>query len=501
MAQSPARRTIGLLAVLLTCQAIANFDFTIVNVAMPSIEADLGATGGQLALVVSSYFLSHAVLLVTGARLGDMYGYNRLLLIGLAAFTAASLFAGLAWSAETLIVARAAQGIAAALMLPQILSGIHRNFTGRDRVRAIGLYSVALSGSAALGQVLGGALITADLWGTGWRSIFLINVPIGIVVLIAGRRVLPPDRKREQTRLDMHGMAVLTVAVLLIALPLAVGSGSGWPAWAWACLAASVPALGVFVLVERRVTVTGGYPMVNLGILSGRPVVFGLTTHIVTTVTYVSLLLTLALYLQDGLGKTALYSGMALISWVLAFGVAGPLLPRVPEHLTRYIPATGCLILTGAYLALGAQLVAGIHHDVLLFTTLGVGGFGLGTVASSIIAHLTRSVPPRFAADLSGSMSTILQIAAAGGVAVAGTAYLALSEAGQLRPSMAAFAVICTALAVATLLAALTAHLATQRAPATDGTQGAMTPAADKDDVRLAASPGPGQPDSTPSSR
>lgn len=462
MAQTTTRPTGGLLAVLLTCQAIANFDFSIVNVAMPSIEADLGATSGQLALVVSSYFLSHAVLLVTGARLGDMYGYNRVLLIGLAGFTAASLLAGLAWNPEVLILARAAQGVAAALMLPQVLSGIHRNLTGRDRVRAIGLYSLALSGSAALGQVLGGVLITADLWGTTWRSIFLVNVPVGVVALVAGLRVLPPDRNHEATRLDLRGMVALTVAVVLVAVPLSNGSESGWPAWSWACLAASVPALGVFVLVERRVTARGGYPMVNLGILAPRPVVLGLATQVLTTVTYVALLFTLALYLQTGLGRSALYSGMALVSWVLAFGVAGPLQARLPERFVRHVPALGCLVLASAYLAMTAQFLAGVHHDALLFATLGVGGFGLGTVSASVIAHLTRSVPARFAADLSGSMSTILQVVSAAGVAVAGTAYLALAGSDGAPGSMRAFALVCAALGATSLLAGVTGHLATR---------------------------------------
>jgi len=180
-----ARRTAALLAVLLTGQALANIDTAIANVAAPSIHADLRASGGELQLVVSGYVLAYAVLLITGARLGHLYGYRPVFLLGVSTFTIASLVCGLAPDPITLVLARFVQGAGAALLVPQVLSGIQLNFSGEARQRALGLFVMALSGSAVVGQVLGGAIITADLFGAAWRPAFLVNVPIGVVLLVA----------------------------------------------------------------------------------------------------------------------------------------------------------------------------------------------------------------------------------------------------------------------------------------------------------------------------
>jgi MFS family permease len=188
-----ARRPGAVLSVLLAAQFMANVDTAIVNVAAPDIVARLQANGAEIQLVVAGYVLTYAVLLITGARLGDLRGRRSIFLVGIAVFTAASLACGLAPTVGALIVARLVQGVGAALMVPQVLTGIQLHFQGRSRVRALGWYAVALSGGAVAGQVLGGVLVAADLWGWGWRSIFLINVPVGIVLLVAAAIALPAD--------------------------------------------------------------------------------------------------------------------------------------------------------------------------------------------------------------------------------------------------------------------------------------------------------------------
>ena len=231
------------LAVLLIAVFMTTADNSIVNVAVPSIRRGLDASGGELQLVVSGYVLSYGVLLVTGARLGDLLGYRQVFLGGLFCFTIASLACGLAPSVLALIGARFVQGAGAAMMVPQVLSAIQLHFAGRDRVRALGLYSAALAAGAATGQALSGLLISANVLGTTWRPIFLINVPTGIALLGAGFRRLPPDSgARDGRRLDLAGVATLSAAIILVALPLMIGREAGWPAWTWISLAMAVPA-------------------------------------------------------------------------------------------------------------------------------------------------------------------------------------------------------------------------------------------------------------------
>ncbi|MGZ3577086.1 MAG: MFS transporter [Vulcanimicrobiaceae bacterium] len=457
-----------LLAVLLTGQFMANVDTAIVNIAAPSIHENLHASGGELELVVAGYALAYAMLLITGARLGGMRGYGRIFLAGLIGFTLASLACGLAPNVAALIASRVAQGAAAALMVPQVLSGIQLNFSGMQRARAFGFYAVALSGGAVAGQILGGMLISANILGSGWRPIFLINVPIGIALIIAAARHLPFDGGDRSNRIDLRGAAALSLAVLLAVLPLMLGRDLHWPFWTWLSLGASIPALALFVAIERRVVERGGYPLVNLDIFTRPAFRSGLLAFAAPTSTYYALLFILALYLQQGLGKSPLYSGLALVAWVAAFGVAGPLLPRVPLRMTRFVTPIGDLVLTMAYLGLCAfALLTGHAGGLTLFALLGLGGLGLGIGFSSLVAHLTSAIDAHYAADISGIITTTSQIAGVAGVAVFGGVYLALATTTGPHAATTAFAIVTACLAASTLAAAVAALQSTRPMPPT----------------------------------
>ena len=252
-----------LLGVLLTAPFMAQADVTIVNVATPSIHTDLGASGAALQLVVGGYLIALAVLLITGARLGQAFGYRRVFLAGVSLFSLASLACGLAPDPAALIIARVLQGAAAGLMFPETLTGIQLHFSGPERMRAISTYALALSAGAVSGQVLGGLLVSADLAGLGWRSVFLVNVPVGAAAVAAGLRYLPAHG-RGQSRLDLAGAALLSVTVLLVVVPLTLGSAADWPIWAWASLAASLPAVAVFIAAEVLVARRGGTPLLDV---------------------------------------------------------------------------------------------------------------------------------------------------------------------------------------------------------------------------------------------
>jgi MFS family permease len=462
-------RTGPLIAVLLTALFMMQADATIVNVANPSIHADLHASGAALELVVGGYMVAFATLLITGARVGQMHGYRRAFLGGLAVFTVASLGCGLAPTPIVLVVARVVQGAGAALMVPQVLTSIQVHLDGPDRVRALGLYSAALAGGAVAGQALGGLLVSANLLGSQWRPIFLINVPVGVAVLVSGRQFLPSDRgDGGSERIDTPGVATLAGALALVVLALTLGRQEGWPAWTWACLIASVPLAAAFVAIERRVAARGGAPLVNLHVITRPPIAWGITAQALATSTYYALLFTLALYLQQGLGRSPLTSGLTLLAWVAAFGVPGRLLPRVPARVRRLGIPVGCLILAGAHAAVSVAAFSGVSAEGLLVPLLGLGGFGLGTTFSTVISHLTEAATPRYAPDISGVFTTCVQLAGVIGIAVFGTVYLGLADHPGPANATHAFAIVTAAFAGLALLAAGAAYRAIRADRETD---------------------------------
>jgi MFS family permease len=400
-------------------------------------------------------------LLITGARLDQTHGYRRIFVLGVGVFSVASLLCGLAPNPIVLILARVVQGVGAALMFPQTLTGIQLNFSDTDRVRAISLYALALSSGAVIGQILGGALISADIAGTQWRAIFLINIPIRAGVIVAALRHLPVDEHRTARRIDLAGVVTLSATMLLLVLPLAVGRSEGWPVWAWISLAASVPAFMLFLAIERRITANDGSPLINVHVIAQPAIFWGLLTLLAAIGTYYALLFTLAQYLQQGLGHSPLVSGLTLVPWVAAYGIAGQIVRRLPPRMITLAPSVGCVLLTAAYLAISAALFSGHHSEALLVPLLGVGGLGLGILFSAVIAHLTKAVPIEYAPDISGVSTTAIQIGGAIGVAAFGTLYLTLASHAGAAHATHAFALTTAAFAAVALLATATAHRAT----------------------------------------
>jgi MFS family permease len=440
------------LLILLTGQFMANVDTSVVNVAAPAIHDDLRASASELQLVVSGFVLTLATLLIAGARLGARFGHERVFTIGVAVFTGASLLCGLAPTTLVLILARLLQGAAAAIMVPQVLTGIQRSFQGADRARAIGYYSLTLSAGAVAGQVLGGVLVWANLFGSSWRPIFLVNVPIGIALTAAAARTLPRDRGDRGRRLDLPGAAALSLSVALAVVPLVLGRALKWPLWTVLALLACPLLLVAFGWLERRATA----PLVNLRLLVRRPIAWGLVGYALALSTYFTMLFVLALYLQQGLGRGALYSGLSLVSWVAAFGLAAPVSRRLPQ---RFSMVGGFALLGAAHLAIGAGAAAHWLPGGVLMVLLGVGGFGLGIGNTAVVTHLTGSVEPAHAPELSGLIPTTAQLSGVLGVATFGTLYIGLSRVGG-------FAVVTLAFGTAALLGAGAVYRATLTRPA-----------------------------------
>jgi MFS family permease len=446
---------------------------------MPSIAASLHASGASLQLVVGGYTIAYAMLLITGARLGDRYGRRRTYLAGVLIFTTASLACALAPDSQALIGFRLVQGAGAAILVPQVFSIIQLNFTGPARARALSAYAAVLSAGAVTGLVLGGVVVTADLFGTGWRPVFAINVPIGIVLAAAVPRLVPPDETSTGApagrraagapaggragQLDLAGLAAAACAVLLIVLPLVLGPEEGWPAWGFGCIAAGAVLAAGFVLVERRVAARGGDPLLNLAVLRAPALPSGLVTLAATQIGYGGLLFAYTLHLQAGLGESALRAGLSYLPFAAAFGLAGYNWRRLPAAARRVLVPAGLTVTILAYLALAAGLHgAGSHGGItaLTWTGLAAVGLGLGLMVSPLLTQSLTHVPAARAADASGLLTTTVQLGQLLGVAAIGSVYLSRAGSASRSGHAAASAAATSAAAMsgtACWLAALSA--------------------------------------------
>jgi MFS family permease len=445
-----------MLIVLLAGQFMALLDVTIVNVAMPTIGRSLHASGAELQLVVAGYTVSYAMMLITGARLGDLYGRRRIFLAGVALFTVASLTCGIAPGVGVLIAARFVQGAGAAAMMPQIMSVIQVRFDGAARARALSAYTAVLSSGFVAGQVIGGVLVTANLFGETWRPVFLVNVPIGLAVLALVPRLVPRDEPGQRRRqLDLAGLAVAVPAVFLIVLPLMLGHQENWPSWVFACIALGLVLSAVFVAVERRLTSRGGDPLLNLAVLRAPGLVPGLAAVAVLMIAYGGFLFSFALHLQAGLGDSALRAGLTFAPCALVFGACGYFWRRLPTAWHHLLAPVGCLVAAGGYLAVASVLRSGGPGGVPLQVGLIVTGAALALGFSPLVTHALVRVPLRHAADASGLLTTTIQLGQAIGVATFGSLFLTLdADRGAVTSAVSghALAVTMSWLAAAMLL-------------------------------------------------
>jgi MFS family permease len=453
VAPRPPVRPGVILALLLTGQFMAILDVSIVNVAAPTLRADLHASGAGLQMIIAGYTISYAVLLITGARLGDRFGHGRMFRAGLAGFTAASLLCGLAPTTALLITFRLLQGVGAALMMPQVMSLIQHTFGGAARARALSLYSAVIACGAVAGQVLGGLLVSADVFGAGWRPVFLVNVPIGLVLLVSARR-LPVDRGERNRQLDPAGVGTLSAAVLLLIVPLVLGHEEHWPVWGWISLVASVAAFSGFVVVERRLAQRGGSPLISGRLLRAPGLVVGAIALLLTMVNYGGYLFAIALHLQSGLGLSALRAGLAFAPAAAGFAITGLTWRFLPAAWHRRIIPSGLTLAALGDLLLALILRGGATGGMALGLDLLLIGLGLGLAFSPMLTVALTHVPMADAADASGVLVTVFQLGQVVGVATLGTTYLSLVHGPGAHESAHALVMTLVALAATAVAAA-----------------------------------------------
>jgi MFS family permease len=451
-----------LLVIVLAGQAMASMDASILAIAAPSLRVDLHASGAQLQLIVAMYTIVFGTLVVTGARLGDVFGPRRAFLFGLAAFALASLAGGLSPTPATLILARAFQGAAAALMTPQVLSIIQLQFEGERRARALGAYSMILAVGVAAGQVLGGLLVGAHLLVAAWRPALLINAPIGALLLLRARRGLPEMAAGPSQRLDLAGAVVLSVALLSLVLPLTFGRDDGWPAWVWPCFGSCALALAAFVVVERRVRSRGDRPAFDLGLLRAAGVGAGVGAVVLVMSAYAGLLISLTLYLQGPLGFTPLHAGLTFAIYATGFATASLTWTLASPNARERLPVLGPIAMGAALAGVGLIADGGRWPIGLIAPLLYAGGVGHACSFSPLTDRMAAAVRPAQASDLSGLVLTASLIGQVFGVAAFVGVYLDAAPHGAAR----AFALTTGAIAAALIVTTLCAHKALARHPA-----------------------------------
>jgi EmrB/QacA subfamily drug resistance transporter len=415
------------LASVMTGLFMVLLDVSIVNVAVPAIRSNLQANNADIQFVIAGYGLAYAVLLITGGRLGDIFGRKRLFIIGMSGFVIASALCGLAQSAIMLDLSRVLQGSMAAMMYPQVLSVIQVSFPPQERARVFGFVGAVIGIATITGPLAGGLIIRNDITGGSWRWIFLVNLPIGIAALIAATRLISESRAPNATRLDVVGVLLATAGILLLVYPLVEGQVAGWPAWTFICMGISPVMLVLFVLYERSLPSTR-FPLVQLSLFRIRSFAVGVAISAVFIAGIPAFFFTFSLMVQVGLGFSALNAGLTTIPWSLASAVASAMSTRVAPRLGKYTIAIGStLLVIGMLGVIGTLHLEGTKVTGWdLIPSFVVSGLGLGTVIAPLLNIILAGVPGRDAGSASGVLTTFQQLGGAIGVAVVGVVFFGL---------------------------------------------------------------------------
>jgi len=416
-------------AVLLVGAFLPPLDFFIVNVALPSIRSTLHTSAAELQLVISGYAAAYAVFLITGGRLGDLFGRRKIFLIGVTGFGLTSVLCGLAWSPAILSLGRVLQGLSAAAMAPQGLASIHALFPETERARALGLYGATVGLAAVAAQALGGALISADIFHLQWRVVFLINLPVVAAVLSFGLPLLPDGRGDSPAPVDRIGVLLCALTLGLLIVPLVEGRELDWPWWACAMLIACPVAGAAFCRYETAYARRGGVPLISVELIRRPGLMSGLTGVLFFYVVS-AFFLTFSVYLQTALGMGPFETGLVF----LPFGVGafiGPLTtPLAIRLFGDRVPAIGMMLEVGGCVLLAA-LVAGapgqMPAQVPLVGAVALLGFGQGWALPTLVRAVISRAPATGSGMIAGITNSALQISAALGVAIIGGVFFSVA--------------------------------------------------------------------------
>ncbi|MFD4877963.1 MFS transporter [Streptomyces sp. NPDC058420] len=428
---APYRWRWAALFVILAAEVMDLLDAVVTNIAGPSMRADLGGGASTLQWLAAAYTLSMAVGLVTGGRLGDIHGRRRMFLVGAAGFTLGSLLCAISVSPQMLIGARIVQGLFGAVMLPQGLGMIKEMFPPKESQKAFGMFGPVMGLSAVCGPILAGWLVDADYFGTGWRMIFLINLPLGAAAILGALRYLPQGRSEAKPRLDIPGMLLVSLAALLLIFPLVQGREYDWPVWTFVMMAASIAVFAVFARYESYRSRNGQDPLVVPSLFRKRGFSGGMVLGLVFFSTMQGFMLVFNLYTQIGLGYSPLKAGLVMVPWsggmIVGFGIAQGFV-RFGRAVLQAGTAVMALGVFGVWLTLD-QAGSGVGAWQLLPSLL-VTGVGMGLLMAPFFDIVLASVEQHETGSASGTMTAVQQLGGAFGVAILGTVFFGLLGGG-----------------------------------------------------------------------
>ncbi|MCX5391278.1 MFS transporter [Streptomyces sp. NBC_00094] len=429
------RRWIAL-AIVMTAAFMDLVDATIVNIAIPSIERDLGASFGAIQWITAGYALAFAAGLITGGRLGDIYGRKRLFLLGTAGFTLASALCGFAANPEMLVASRLLQGAAAAMMVPQVLSIIHVTFPAHERGKVFGMFGAIIGLGAVSGPLLGALLTEWNIAGLEWRPIFLINLPVGIAGLILGRKFITESKAPKALRLDIVGMLLVTAALLMLIYPLTRGRELDWPLWGHLMMIGSLFVFAFFVVYEKYKAKKDGSPLVELSLFKVKSFAAGIAVQLTFGVVLGIFFLVWTLYMQIGLGWSALRAGLTGVPFSIAVSVAAGLSVQklVPRFGRKVLQAGALTMIAGVllYFFVAGRYGTGIESWQMI-PPLVVMGLGMGLIVAPLTDAVLSEVPREHAGSASGLINTTGQMGNALGLGLVSVVFFGVIDDRNLQ--------------------------------------------------------------------
>ncbi|MGO4683530.1 MFS transporter [Hyphomicrobium sp. 2TAF46] len=431
--QAGERRRWQSMAVLLVGNFVTILDLFIVNVALGSIQKDLHASPADVALFMVGYSAPYGVMLLNGARLGDLYGRRRIFLIGMALFTAASGLCGAALTPAWLIAARALQGLGAALLMPQVFASLRVLFEGDQRRRAFGIMGAVQGVAASISQLAGGVLIEYGMAGLGWRWVFLVNLPIGLAALVAGRLLIVETRAPVPAKLDLRGAVIGALGLALLLVPFMEGQDHGWPWWSVVLPLLSVPVFGYFLSYERKLSARGGVPIIDVALFANHRFVAGVVAIFLFYSAISSFFLSLTMLLQPGLGLSPLAAGAVFTPSAIAFFAASLIGPKLAGWIGRKALLLGVTIFwTAMALAIGIGATSPDNLPLLIVSLI-LNGAGQGLVIPLALNATLSRVREDQAGMGSGMVSTMQIVGTSVGVAIVGVLFFSvIHQAGEL---------------------------------------------------------------------
>ncbi|MEU3724756.1 MFS transporter [Streptomyces sp. NPDC031705] len=419
------------LAIVMTASFMDLVDVTIVNIAIPSMRQNFGASTSAIQWITAGYALAFAAGLITGGRLGDIYGRKRLFLVGVAGFTVASLLCGIAPDPGMLVASRLLQGAMAAMMVPQVLAIIHVTFPPHERGKVFGMFGAIVGLGAVSGPLLGALLTEWDLFGLEWRTIFLINLPVGIAAVILGRRFISESKAPKALRLDLVGVVLATLALVLLIFPLTQGRENDWPLWGFAAMIASPFVFAAFLAYEKYKIKKDGSPLVELSLFRIKSFAGGITVQLAFGLATGIFFLVWTLYMQMGLGWSPLRAGSTGIPFSIAVSVAAGL------SVEKFVPRFGRKVLQAGALVMAAGLLLYIWESERygmgitswqMAAPLIVMGIGMGLIVAPLNDTILSQVPREHAGSASGLINTTGQMGNALGLALTSVVFFGSIE-------------------------------------------------------------------------